>query len=80
MAVTRPEERYTVLYVCVCVECFTFIWFSFGAEVCIIILASVAVVTKRAGERRPGSGFSRQSEITSPFNGKQTSILYQKLN
>lgn len=70
-AVTGPRNA-TLSDACVCVcvlSVFTFIWFSFGAEVCIIILASVAVVTKRAGERSAGSAFSRQSEITSPLTG-----------
>lgn len=59
--------------VCVCVQRFAFIWFSFGVEVGVIILASVAVVTKLADERSAGSLFSWQSEITSPFT--RTSIL-----
>ena len=64
--------------VCVCVF-FTFIWFSFGAEVCIIILASVAVVTKSAlASVRPalsshGSGRRprRRQEATFPATWKR---------
>lgn len=56
---------------CVCIGSFSFIWFSFGVEVCIIILASLTVVTKWAGELSSGSLLTWQSKIVQPFYRKQ---------
>lgn len=63
VVIIQPDECNGLQSVCVRVLSYGF---HFQAEVCIIILASVAVVTTRAGEQSVGSALSQQAEITSP--------------